>query len=488
MPDKDLRKQALKGGKTVSKKAAAKSTESTPYSSRPHSAKPSRTASKNPSRIASRNVSDDEDGYDSLSDDTNNSIYSTDQVTESDEFRETDTDLLADRLRQIVDQICERKGSSGESRESAFNSYNRMLISHHFGDVLYYTAGPLLDAFARSIKAETSPHETILALKAVSLTAISFSNSSVYEVMGKAVKRAISDSQDDICKAAAIHCLAACASFGGAAETEIKGICDYLLEIIESDGTYIGAEDNAEVVTAAIQEFTYLATEVQDYEDDSDAAIGALLDQLDSTDTSVQVAAGEAIALLYEKSGMPGGDDDSDIESAKDADADGLDENEEELFDIPDDEDHEDGPMPLRQRPHYEAYRDIYTLLEKVEELAKVSAKHLSKRDKQRLHKTFSSVARTIKRPKKGLMSAGSGNRVVRIHKTSEIIVDMWWKYIRLNFLRRQLGPGFVNHYYEGNSQVLNSLPVLMRDISKPSAASPYRNKPRKGDKYRNLR
>jgi len=66
MPDKDLRKQALKGGKTTSRKAEVRSAFSTPASSRPTSARGSRVAS----RIASRDVSDDEDDRDALSDDT----------------------------------------------------------------------------------------------------------------------------------------------------------------------------------------------------------------------------------------------------------------------------------------------------------------------------------------------------------------------------------------------------------------------------------
>lgn len=68
MPDKDLRKQALKGGKTTSRKAAVKSQQSSPATSRPASAIGSRSAS----RVVSRDVSDDEDERGgNLSDDTN---------------------------------------------------------------------------------------------------------------------------------------------------------------------------------------------------------------------------------------------------------------------------------------------------------------------------------------------------------------------------------------------------------------------------------
>ena len=64
MHERDLRRQALKGGKTVSRKAQSK--QASPATSRPGSAPVSRSASR--SRAVSRAGSDEEEG--NLSDET----------------------------------------------------------------------------------------------------------------------------------------------------------------------------------------------------------------------------------------------------------------------------------------------------------------------------------------------------------------------------------------------------------------------------------
>lgn len=376
------------------------------------------------------------------------------------------------KLRERIDQILERKGSSVESREIAMQHYNRMLTSHHYGDVLYGRVEEILAALSRSIKGEASSTETVLALKAVALTAISFHYDALYEATNALLKRTISDAHDNPSKAAAMHCLGVCASFGGASETEIAEICTFLLEIVQSDGEFIGADDNAEVVTAALQTYSYLATEVQDMESESEDAVEAFIEQLDSNDVNVQIAAGEAIALLFEKSYTPREDDDSDDE---DDDSDDLTLDSRILVD----------PSLVKR---YNAYHNPSDVVDKVNHLANLSSKGLSKHDRRRLHRAFASILITVEDPRAGLQTNNSARRIVRIQRESEIKVDKWWKYIRLNALRRLLGGGFVNHYYEGNSQVLNSLPVLIRNTGLAGTKSPRRTPRRGGDKFREAR
>jgi len=389
MPDKDLRKQALRGGKTTSKKAERQSKESTPASSRPSSTRASRAAS----RIASRDVSDDDDAYSSLSDETNQSINSVDAFLENDEFRETDHEALKARLRERIEQILERKGSSAESREIALQHYNRMLTSHHCGDVLYGRVEEILAALGRSIKGEASSTETVLALKAVALTAISYHYDALYETTSSLLKRIISDAHDNPSKAAAMHCLGICASFGGASETEIAEICTFLLEIVQSDGEFIGADDNAEVVTAALQTYSYLLTEVQDIESESEDAVEAFIEQLDSNDVNVQIAAGEAIALLFEKSYTTREDDDSD---------DGEDDDSDDP--APDSRIRIDTSLVKR----YNAYHNPSDVVDKVNHLANLSSKGLSKHDRRRLHRAFASILITVEDPRAGLQTNNS--------------------------------------------------------------------------------
>jgi ABC-type Zn2+ transport system substrate-binding protein/surface adhesin len=90
-------------------------------------------------------------------------------------------------------------------------------------------------------------------------------------------------------------------------------------EIIESDGASIDAPDEGNVVIAALEEWGLLATEIEDLEEETEAAMEAFVEQLDSADSGVQIAAGENIALLYEKSLTPQ-EEDEEIEEEDDPD------------------------------------------------------------------------------------------------------------------------------------------------------------------------
>ena len=79
-------------------------------------------------------------------------------------------------------------------------------------------------------------------------------------------------------------------------------------------------------MTAALEEWGFLATLQDEMEDATEAAMEAFVDQLESSDANVQIAAGENVALLYEKSftereedeEVSGDDEDSDPEDEAD--------------------------------------------------------------------------------------------------------------------------------------------------------------------------
>ena len=440
----DLRRRALESGKTSSNKA--KSKQSSRASSRPNSKTNSRTAS----RVQSRDASDDEDvGAGNLSDDTNQSINSIDALLESEDFNEQTTDVLKQELTDAISSLSERKGSSFHGREENLTTYVRCLTAHHLAEVLYGRVPELLSAFAKSVKAETSEKETTLALRSISLTAVSYSEETLYESVASLLKRTISDSQSNHVKAAAIDCIGICVSFGGAGEDEILDLLTFLLEVASSDGAFINAEDSAEVVTAALHNYGFLATQVEDLESESEDAVAAFLEQLDSGEVRVQIAAGEDIALLYEKSYLPKGDADSSPDDNDD--------------DSSDDED--DGADPTMKKV-YSAYHNTREVLDKVSSLSSLSTKSIARRDKRSLHQTFASIALTVGKPQLGLQTNNASKMIVRIHNEGEMRVDKWWKLMRLNAIRRLLAGGFVNHYFEGNKQVLDALPLIIRDTS----------------------
>ena len=395
------------------------------------------------------------------------SINSIDELLASDDFNEQAPDVLKHELHGRIEELTYRKGSSTAGREECLTQYIRILNSHHIADELYGRVPDLTTAFSRSIKAESSEKETTLALKALELTAITIHEERLYEQVSDMLRRTITDSQSFKTKVAALHCLGTCLSFGGAGEEEVTASLNWILEAIASDGEYFGAADNAETVTAALQLYGFLATQVEDLEGESEEAVAAFLEQLDSSNPDVQIAAGENIALLYEKSYTPREEDETTSD---------LDENPEELS-----SDDEFGDSNLIKR--YNAYHNSNEVIDKVSELASLSTHKLNKRVKRQLHQSFSRILTTVENPRMGLRTNNRRGMRVRIYSSGEMDVDSWWKLMRLNAIRRLLAGGFVNHYFEGNKQVLEMLPIIMREEASSGMASPKRggNKPNKG-------
>ncbi|KAL9620945.1 MAG: hypothetical protein Q9160_004598 [Pyrenula sp. 1 TL-2023] len=442
----DLRRQALESGKTVSKKARSK--QSSQANSRPNS----RPASKTNSRVNSRNASDDEfEG--NLSDDTSFSINSIDELLSTDDVNEEPTEAIREKLLDCIGELLERKRSSTKSREDCLASYAHILRTHLLADQLRGRTDDVISAITKSIKTESSELETILALKALEMTIITFEDEDVYDNVAPLLRRAISDSQSLQIKKAAIYCLGNCAFFAGAGQEEIAEQMSFLLEIVSSDGAFIDAHDHPDTVTAAIQVYALLATAVDDMENDSEDAIEAFADQLDSTDPDVQVAAGEAIALLYEKSYTSA---DSDNSSDED-----LDDDDDDADDAGAGSDSDPSKRPNQRYLPFHATAQLITTLSS---LASLSTKKLDKKTKRHIHQTFTSVLATVRDPRLGIYYNNASRMTVRIHNNAQMKIDRWWKLMRLNALRRLLGAGFVAHYYEGNKQVLSVLPVLMRD------------------------
>ena len=68
---------------------------------------------------------------------------------------------LADRIEEILD----RKRSSVQGRETTLAAYVRILTAQYAAEEIRRKDAELVAAFLKSIKAETSEKETILALK-----------------------------------------------------------------------------------------------------------------------------------------------------------------------------------------------------------------------------------------------------------------------------------------------------------------------------------
>lgn len=392
------------------------------------------------------------------------------------EFWESD---LRDQIGEIVD----RKRSSIQGREDYLTAYVRILSMHYAGEELEGRTDELFPALSKSIKSESSEKETILAIKAVALTAVNLPHSGIYDGFQRIFRTMISNSVYMSVKAAAIHGLGTVAYFGGAGEDDMLDQMDFLLEIVSSDGHHISAYDDAECVTAALEEWGFLATKIWDLESESNDAVEVFLEQLDSAEDSVLVAAGENIALLYEKSYIKPKeshftrdslDGVEDSESDDDEDDDVGDEASIPDTSTPNDQEDVVSDPDLKQS--YEPYHNTRAVISKMTEISRIGGRHVSKRSKKSLHSNFTSIITSIKNPRRGPNYSTAIDPTTEHYKGSrgnlkisspsagegEMRIDRWWKAIRLAALRRVLRGGFVSHYFEGNRAVLDTLPVIM--------------------------
>ncbi|MCJ1415089.1 hypothetical protein MMC32_001419 [Xylographa parallela] len=442
----DLRRQALESGKTVSRKA--KSKQSSTASSRGNSAANSRPVSK----AASRAGSDDEG---ELSDETSFSVNSIDEMIAADDS-EAATEAWKLELVDRIEETIDRKRSSVLGREAALTAYIRILTSAYADDEIRGKEIDLVSSFLKSIKAETSEKETILAMKALAMTLITSPSDAIYDAASPLLKRTISDSASIPIKSAAIHTLGTCTFYGGASDDEILENMTFLLEIISSDGHFISAADEPAPVVTALEEWGFLATLIEDLSAETEDAMDAFVEQLASSDPAVQIAAGENIALLYEKSYTPPEENEVLSDSDDDVVAD------------PDDDSATGGPRLVKR---YAAYRRTDQLLHTLRDLAKLNSRALSKKDKKSIHSNFSDILNSVENPTRGpryqnAISHETGKRygsrmAVRIHKDGVMRIDKWWKLMRLKGLRRVLQGGFVTHY-ERNGVVFESLPIMI--------------------------
>lgn len=441
----DLRRQALESGKTVSRKARSRvaSATSSKANSRLNSPARSRAASRNPSRQGS-----DDEEY--LSDGTAWSSNSIDDILNS-EDADVALDAWKAELNNRIEQIVDRKRSSTEGRAESLNAYAHMLRARYSKDDIESRMCELLPSMIRSIKSETTERETVTALKALAATIVTLDSDNIFDSVADTLKRTISNSGSTQTKISAIHAYGTAAFFGGTSEEELEDVMNFLLEIIESDGLSVDAHDEGSVVIAALEEWGLLATGVDDLEEATETAIEAFVDQLQSADAGVQIAAGENIALLYEKSYTE------------------LEEDEEFSEDSEDEMERRNGAKMVKR---YNVYRRQDQLLHELDELANISSRRVSKKDRKTLHSNFADIRNSVEKPTRGPkystaldqetgMTYGGGRMKVKINSNVEVRIDKWWKLQRLNALRRILQAGFT-HHFDDNEAVSRCLPFSM--------------------------
>lgn len=435
---RDLRRRALEVHKTVSRRAQAKQA----------SADSSAKGSPATSRVASRNPSDDENDFSDSA--TNYSVASVDDLLQDD--LDQPMDVWIQNLNNRIEQIIDRKRSSVQGREESLEAFSRILMAHYAREEIEPRLSELIPAVLRSVKAGDSERETILALQAVGLLVMTCPLDTMYEDFSRAVKRAIQDSEHSAVKVEAIHALGVAAFYGGAGQEEIEAIMSFFLQVVETDGEYIEANDDGNVVTAALEKWGFLATIAEGLEDTAEEKMEVTVEQLDSSDVNVQIASGECIALMFEKSW-------SELTA------------EEEKNDNDIDTNNADPSAPVF-RKRYTVYEREDQLKLKLEELAGLSTKRMSKKDRKSLHSSFNDIVSTMEYPNRGPRYStaidestgkpyGSRMTVGIGGKNDKLTITSWEQLHRLKALRRVLHAGLVVHYSE-NDIVFETLPVML--------------------------
>lgn len=417
--------------------------------------------------------------------------YSTTSLDDLGENPEVDNDEWPEELADCIQDLLDRKRSSVQGREESLANYCRLSKFHYVEEEIRSHIQDLLAAFSRSIKYETSVRESVLALKALEFLAVTAYDDTIFDAVESLLTRTIRDSTSGVVKVAAIHCLGTCTYFGGTSEDGKMDQMNLLLDIVASDGQSIDAADDAGVVTAALQQWGFLATEIEDLEGESEEVVEILIDQLSSTDPNVQIAAGENIALLYEKSYTPREDDEEDDEEDDDEDDSEEDDDEEDETNEYSTSSSADGPKLIKR---YTPYHDTRELEQLLSSLATISNKRISKKDKKSLHSNFASILTTVENPRRGPMFSKAINqntnrrygskRQLKVGSEGVMNIDRWWKWLRLAALRRILQGGFMEHYFQGNRAVLDALPIMLRAARRSPALD--RNGFKKAARLRN--
>lgn len=426
----DLRKKALlESGKTVSRKARSRpdSKTGTPITSpgqSPH-------GSRNVSRAGSRYASENEDSSDSELDD----IITMSTASGSDRGEEDSGRAWVDRLQMRVSQIVaggrsgERKKMSNQEREDMLKSYLH-LVRHYYAQFeIQSSMNDIVLGLARAVRSGGSATERTLALKALAVTILTNPTDTALDQHVTSLKSALEEDDAEEVKVAAIYTLAVTAMYGDGSTEAAEDMLQYIIEIIEGDGHTVNAPDAASVVVAALRSWGFIAAHLEDLSDQSEQAMEAFVEQLDSTDAYVQTGAGDNIALLFE--------------TARE-----MEESSGEKMNFQYD------PKRLAQK-----MRDISR-----------GSKNISKRDRRHLKSDFSSIATGLERGKgPGYSTAGfptsnphtGGSAVNSAHGedvnefgyrqtivvgNDKMTIDSWALSAKVEFLRVILAGGFPAH------------------------------------------
>ncbi|KAF6844871.1 ifrd domain-containing protein [Colletotrichum musicola] len=465
----DLRLKVLReSGKTVSKKARSRPESARGSSRNSPNISPSHSQITSPaqSRAGSRYASEDEGSDNEYDDNMTLSTLSNGSDSGGDEPAESSwVDLLQNRIVQLQD----RKRTNTKIRETAVMSYLHILKHHYAGRQIEGSVSDIVSALMKNLRSGGSTIERIFSLKSVQATLLTSPSETLFDDIYPLLEKTCEDDEDNDVKAAAIWAMAIATLYAGGSEVAASEFLDFLVGIVESDGESIGAGDNGDVVTAALESWAFVASQIDDISENVYTALDAFVEQLDSTDVDVQTSAGFNIAFIFEASR---------------------------------DQEEETGePMNLQYDPK--------RLISRMAEASKPSVKQTSRKDRRHRRKQFASIVSSLEHRKgPGFSSAGRpafnphtggtkadprsgprrddeedmfGYREKLRLGSSIVVIDSWSLMARVDAARTVLGGGLPIHYND-NPTVSELLDCAEREDSPEKA---YALHPRDARKMR---
>jgi hypothetical protein len=347
-------------------------------------------------------------------------------------------DIWGSRLNQILEKMEDRDFFKGSSKGRALTCalYASILSEHYFDDDLWGKIEDALPVLTRCLKDGTDGQATLPALRSVSATMITCGDESGswFANMKDVLKGCVYD--------AAIHALGAATYFGGADYQEVQAIMDLFIGIVDSSGDSIEAQGKPNVITAALQEWGFLSTLIEERGRRLSRVLKTFEDQLDNPSPEVLIATAENIALVYEQC--------YSLRTPEDPSSDGEDDH-----GIKDTEEEE--AMVSRQYRRinwtktHEIDGDDYSLKSKLKELSKGTMRYVKKDARKEVHSIFRDVAHAVEYPWRGprySTAVDQGALLYYGHRLRQNgnSVDRWWKLHRFAAIKRTLQDGSIEH------------------------------------------
>ncbi|TDZ53900.1 Uncharacterized protein CTRI78_v006703 [Colletotrichum trifolii] len=426
----DLRLKVLReSGKTVSKKARSRPESARASMRNSPNISPSHSQINSPahSRAGSRYASEEEGSDAELEDNMTMSTLSNGSDSGAEDASESSwTTNLHDHIVDLQD----RKRTNTKIREATLMSYLHIIKHHYAARQVSPHLNAVVSALVRSVRSGNSSVERLFAIKSLQATLLTCPSEDLFEDLHSQLEQVCENDEDNNIKTAAIWAMAVAALYGGASESSATELLDYLVTIVESDGVSIGAEDSADVVTAALESWAFVASQIDDIADSIHTALEAFVEQLDSTDVNVHTSAGFNVAFIFEMAR----------------------EYEEETGET----------MNLQYDPK--------RLINRMREASKASVKQTSRKDRRHMNKQFASIATSLELGKgpgySTALQAGvpGDTRKIPVQKGDGedamlgyreklrigprvVLIDSWSLMARIDAVRTLLGGGMPQHF-----------------------------------------